>query len=48
LREQLARLSGRSRLAQAIRYAFNHWDGLIRFLDDGRLERRWCTDTISR
>jgi transposase len=38
LREQLARLSGRSRLAQAIRYAFNHWDGLIRFLDDGRLE----------
>ncbi len=38
LREQLARLSGRSKLAQAIRYAFNHWDGLIRFLDDGRLE----------
>jgi transposase len=38
LREQLDRLSGRSRLAQAIRYAFNHWDGLIRFLDDGRLE----------
>ena len=38
LREQLARLSGRSKLAQAIRYAFNHWEGLIRFLDDGRLE----------
>jgi hypothetical protein len=38
LREQLGRLSGRSKLAQAIRYAFNHWDGLIRFLDDGRLE----------
>jgi transposase len=38
LGEQLARLSGRSKLAQAIRYAFNHWDGLIRFLDDGRLE----------
>jgi transposase len=37
-REQLGRLSGRSKLAQAIRYAFNHWDGLIRFLDDGRLE----------
>ena len=38
LREQLARLSGRSKLAQAIRYAFNHWTGLVRFLDDGRLE----------
>ena len=37
-REQLGRLSGRSKLAQAIRYAFNHWDGLIQFLDDGRLE----------
>jgi transposase len=31
------RLSGRSKLAQAIRYTFNHWNGLIRFLDDGRL-----------
>ena len=38
LREQLGRLSGRSKLAQAIRYTFNHWDGLLRFLDDGRLE----------
>jgi transposase len=38
LREQLDRLSGRSKLAQAIRYTFNHWEGLIRFLDDGRLE----------
>jgi transposase len=25
-------------LAQAIRYALNHWKGLIRFLDDGRFE----------
>jgi len=25
-------------LAQAIRYALNHWDGLSRFLDDGRFE----------
>jgi transposase len=32
------RLSGRSTLAQAIRYALNHWKGLIRFLDDGRFE----------
>ncbi len=38
LRDLLDRLSGRSTLAQAIRYALNHWDGLIRFLDDGRLE----------
>jgi transposase len=36
--ELLGRLSGRSPLAQAIRYALNHWDGLIRFLDDGRFE----------
>jgi transposase len=31
-------LSGRSTLAQAIRYALNHWKGLVRFLDDGRFE----------
>jgi transposase len=34
----LGQLSGRSTLAQAIRYALNHWDGLNRFLDDGRFE----------
>jgi transposase len=38
LEAQLARLSGKSRLADAIRYALRHWDGLIRFLDDGRIE----------
>jgi hypothetical protein len=38
LTELLGRLSGRSSLAQAIRYALNHWNGLIRFLDDGRFE----------
>jgi transposase len=38
LRALLDRLSGRSALAQAIRYALNHWDGLSRFLDDGRFE----------
>jgi transposase len=38
LTERLGQLSGRSSLAQAIRYALNHWDGLIRFLDDGRFE----------
>lgn len=38
LTEQLPRVSGRSTLAQAIRYALNHWKGLVLFLDDGRLE----------
>lgn len=38
LTELLTRLSGRAMLAQAIRYALNHWDGLKRFLDDGRFE----------
>jgi transposase len=38
LTELLGQLSGRSTLAQAIRYALNHWKGLIRFLDDGRFE----------
>jgi len=35
---QLARVSGKSLIAEAIRYGLNHWDGLIRFLDDGRIE----------
>ena len=34
------------RLAQAIRYALNHWSGLILFLDDGRLELD--TNTVER
>jgi transposase len=38
LTELLGKLSGRSTLAQAIRYALNHWKGLILFLDDGRFE----------
>jgi transposase len=38
LRQQLERVSGRSALAKAIRYALNHWSGLIQFLHDGRLE----------
>src|SRR5690606_4514895 len=38
LEEQLVRLSGRSRLAEAIRYTLKLWDGLILFLDDGQLE----------
>jgi transposase len=35
---QLGRVSGRSTLAEAIRYALRHWQGLVLFLDDGRLE----------
>ena len=38
LGRQLERVSGRSALAKAIRYALNHWNGLIQFLHDGRLE----------
>src|SRR6266404_2107961 len=36
--QQLARVSGKSPIAEAIRYGLNHWDGLARFLDDGRVE----------
>src|SRR5918995_508644 len=35
---QLARVSGRSALAEAIRYALRHWTGLVLFLEDGRIE----------
>ena len=38
LEEQLRAVSTKSVIAEAIRYGFNHWDGLVRFLDDGRLE----------
>jgi len=31
-------ISSGSTLAEDIRYALNHWPGLTRFLDDGRLE----------
>jgi hypothetical protein len=33
--EQVQRVSGRSPLVQAMRYALNHWNGLILHLDDG-------------
>ena len=33
---QLARLAGGSDTARIIRYGLRHWDGLTRFLDDGR------------
>jgi hypothetical protein len=34
----LARLPARSTMAEAIRYALNHREGLLRFLNDGRIE----------
>lgn len=34
----LAKLPGRSATADAIRYVLNHRDGLVRFLDGGRIE----------
>jgi transposase len=33
-----AKVSKGGRIADAIRYGLNHWDGLVRFLDDGRIE----------
>jgi transposase len=36
--QQLACVSTKSVIAEAIRYALHHWDGLSRFLDDGRIE----------
>lgn len=38
LETSVARASGKGKLAEAIRYALNRWDGLCRFLDDGRVE----------
>jgi transposase len=46
LRAQLARLPGGSPTAKAIRYPLNHRDGLLRFLDDGRIELD--TNTVER
>jgi transposase len=38
LEQQLTRVSGKSPIAEALRYGLNHWDGLTEFLDDGRIE----------
>ena len=38
LRDKLALLSQKSTLAVAIRYATSRWDGLTRYVDDGRVE----------
>jgi transposase len=37
-KHQLTLVSGKAPIADEIRYGLNHWDGLIRFLDDGRIE----------
>ena len=36
--QQLVRVSAKATIAEHLRYALNHWDGLTRFLDDGRIE----------
>ena len=46
LTAQLARLPGGSPTAQAIRYALIHREGLVRFLEDGRIELD--TNTVER
>jgi transposase len=38
LEAQLKRVSGRSPIAEAIRYGLSRWEGLCRYLDDGRIE----------
>jgi transposase len=38
LRERLTLISQKSKLAEAIRYALARWQGLTRFIDDGRIE----------
>jgi len=38
LREKLGLISQKSKLAEAIRYTLSRWEGLTRFIDDGRIE----------
>jgi transposase len=38
LEARLLEVSKKSGLARAIRYTLNHWEGLTRFIDDGRIE----------
>jgi len=45
LHDHLGRVSATSDLANAIRYAIRHWDGLVVFLDDGR--SRWTPTSSS-
>jgi transposase len=38
LEKALQTLSGHAETAKAIRYGLSHWNGLIRFIEDGRIE----------
>jgi hypothetical protein len=38
LRAKLRLISQKIKLAEAIRYAFSRWQGLTRFIDEGRIE----------
>ena len=38
LLEVRAEISGQSSLAKAVGYTLGHWDGLVAFLDDGRID----------
>ncbi|MGF6313592.1 hypothetical protein ABIB82_007749 [Bradyrhizobium sp. i1.8.4] len=38
LEARLLEVSKKSGLGKAIRYTLNHWHGLTRFIDDGRIE----------
>jgi hypothetical protein len=44
--DQVPRSSKATKLAKAMRYSLRHWEGLTRFLDDGRLELD--TNTVER
>ena len=46
LEATLPQLSTKSSLAKVIRYMLAHWNGLVRFLEDGRLEVD--TNTVER
>jgi hypothetical protein len=46
LEHSLARVPGRSAIAEAMRYGLSRWEGLCRFLDDGRIEID--TNTVER
>lgn len=38
LAQNRRRFSAKSKMAEAINYTLSHWDGLTRFMDDGRIE----------
>ena len=49
LTEQRARVSAKSRLGEALAYIARHWDGLLVFLEDGRVEMDTnCVENLIR